>query len=205
MAHGRHTFSFWSGTAHMLVSPSFGLKDSCWAWSSSVACSAVEFRRVDHIDLPRIWWIGVGIANSLPFHAAGDHSVGSTENTFHWAISSYTPTIKALAHARGRVSTTARFQNDKSRLLIVAMPRTPGEIDLPGVIKEISEVQNAVESTFSHQSLVQPSAETLLDQLRECDVVYFACHGMSDHIDSFNSCLLLQEDGRPPGANGQNK
>jgi hypothetical protein len=64
-------------------------------------------------NLPRIWWIGVGIANYLPFHAAGNHSVGSTENTLHWAVSSYTPTIKALAHAREKISATGKFRENK--------------------------------------------------------------------------------------------
>jgi tetratricopeptide (TPR) repeat protein len=170
-----------------------------WLWSKCVKIILQEVgdgRTPTSNNLSRIWWIGVGIANSLPFHAAGDHSVGSTENTFHWAISSYTPTIKALAYARERISTTARFQNDESKLLIVAMPKTPGEMDLRGVEKEVSEIQKAVESTFSYQSLIQPSAKTVLDQLRQYDVVHFACHGMPDHIDSFNSSLLLQEDGR---------
>jgi tetratricopeptide (TPR) repeat protein len=170
-----------------------------WLWSKCVKIILQEVgdgRTPTSNNLSRIWWIGVGIANSLPFHAAGDHSVGSTENTFHWAISSYTPTIKALAHARERISTTARFQNDESKLLIVAMPKTLGKSDLRGVKKEVSEIQKAVESTFSYQSLIQPSAKTVLDQLRQYDVVHFACHGMPDHIDLFNSSLLLQEDGQ---------
>jgi len=144
-------------------------------------------------SLPRIWWIGVGIANYLPFHAAGDHSAKSTENTFHWAISSYTPTIKALAHARGRLSATARSRNGKAKLLIVTMPETPGEIDLPGVKREMSEIQLAVKSAFSYQSLIQPNAKTVLEQVVQYDLVHFAGHGVSDRIDPFNSGLILQE------------
>ncbi len=70
-----------------------------WLWSSCVEAILQKIHNgtlaTPH-SLPRIWWIGVGIANYLPFHAAGDHSTRSTENTFHWVISSYTPTIKAL-------------------------------------------------------------------------------------------------------------
>jgi acyl carrier protein phosphodiesterase len=46
--------------------------------------------------LPRVWWIGTGLASSLPFHAAGDHSIGSVENAFSCVLSSYTPSIKML-------------------------------------------------------------------------------------------------------------
>jgi hypothetical protein len=64
-----------------------------WLWSS---CVEVILQTIHNgtsaapHSLPRIWWIRVGIANYLPFHAASDHSTKSTENTFHWAISSYT-------------------------------------------------------------------------------------------------------------------
>ena len=145
--------------------------------------------------LPRIWWIGVGIASSLPFHAAGDHSVDSTDNTLSWAISSYTPTIKALAHARGRQSTLWRDRRDrttKSHLLMVSMPTTPGERNLSGVTQEISVIQTATSAAFSHQVLEHPDARSVLKSITHCDMVHFACHGILDTQDPFNSCLVLQ-------------
>ncbi|CUS11099.1 unnamed protein product, partial [Tuber aestivum] len=51
-------------------------------------------------NLKRIWWIGVGQLSVAPFHAAGDHTRGSTCNTLSRAISTYIPTIKALTYAR---------------------------------------------------------------------------------------------------------
>jgi CHAT domain-containing protein len=167
-----------------------------WLWSSCVEVILQKIhngRKPNPNHLPRIWWIGVGITSYLPFHAAGDHSVGSTESTLHWAISSYTPTIKALAHARGTTFATGRLREDKPKLLIVAMPETPGQIGLPGVRQEISEIQRAVSSSFSEQTLIQPNAEAVLAHLTQCGVIHFACHGMSDHVDPFNSCLILQE------------
>lgn len=53
-------------------------------------------------DLPRIWWIGTGLASSLPFHAAGHHTTGSVENTYSCAISSYTPSLKSLRYVRDK-------------------------------------------------------------------------------------------------------
>jgi len=179
-----------------------GKKNKCysqfllWLWSSCVEAILQKIHNRNWAtpnSLPRIWWIGVGIANYLPFHAAGDHSAKSTKNTFHWAISSYTPTIKALAHARGRLLATTKSQNGKAKLLIVTMPETPGEIDLPGVKREMSEIQLAVKSAFSYQSLVQPNAKTVLEQVVQYDLVHFAGHGVSDHVDPFNSGLILQE------------
>jgi len=85
-----------------------------WLWESCVetilhhldygASSAVD-------ELPLIWWIGTGVTNSLPFHAAGNHSLGSTRNTFSRAISSYTPTLKALGYARERAAGAASMSD----------------------------------------------------------------------------------------------
>ncbi|KAL9595915.1 MAG: hypothetical protein Q9179_004797, partial [Wetmoreana sp. 5 TL-2023] len=167
-----------------------------WLWSSCVEIILQDIHhgnRPSPESLPRIWWIGVGIANYLPFHAAGSHSAGSTENTVHWAISSYTPTIKALAHARRRISATAQSTNDKAKLLIVTMPETPGELDLPGAEREKSAIENAVKRTFSYQSLVKPNTDTVLEQLVQCDLIHFAGHGVSDHVNPFSSGLILQK------------
>jgi CHAT domain-containing protein len=51
----------------------------------------------------------------------------------------------------------------------------------------------AVKSAFLDQSLVQPNAKTMLEQLVQYDVIHFAGHGMFDHVDPFNSSLILQE------------
>lgn len=80
--------------------------------------------------LPRIWWIGVGILGRAPFHAAGDHSRGSTQNTFSRAISSYIPTIKALSYACQR---EFDLKTDP-RLLLVNMPATPDTPAIPEVL-----------------------------------------------------------------------
>lgn len=141
--------------------------------------------------LTRIWWIGVGIASYLPFHAAGDHASGSTENTFHHAISSYTPTIKALQYARECVKRASTFHQDKSKLLIVSMPTTPGESDLD-VAEEKSNIPRILGDAFSHKPLDSPSAQMVLDNLPHFDMVHFTCHGVSDPSNPSKSSLILQ-------------
>ena len=141
-----------------------------------------------NLELPRIWWIGTGLAGSLPFHAAGDHSASSVENTLSYAISSYTPTIKALRHSREK----ARIEFDKHSVLLVTMPKTPGRDDLPGVESEEKAICDAVKNPHSVQPLIQPSADTVLDKLRDCSIVHFACHGSSDLMDPSDSFLALQ-------------
>ncbi|RHZ48891.1 uncharacterized protein CDV56_105798 [Aspergillus thermomutatus] len=139
-------------------------------------------------ELPRIWWIGTGLASGLPFHAAGDHSEGSAENTFSCAISSYTPSIKTLRYARDHAAVKPCTQ----LLLLVTMSRTPAVHDLPGVEAEAKAIQDTVSEPHVLQSLSQPSAKLALQRMKDCSVVHFACHGSSDMTDPSNSYLALQ-------------
>jgi tetratricopeptide (TPR) repeat protein len=139
-------------------------------------------------ELPRIWWIGTGSASSLPFHAAGTHSIGSVANTLSCAISSYTPTIKALRHAREK----AMADIDKHSVLLVTMAKTPGGRDLPGVEAEGKDISGVVKNPHSVQPLRQPSANSVLDRLKDFSIAHFACHGSADMIDPSNSFLALQ-------------
>lgn len=42
------------------------------------------------------------------------------------------------------------------------------------------------------QNMERPSVCQVLDELRRCSVAHFACHGSTDHIDPFQSGLILQ-------------
>jgi tetratricopeptide (TPR) repeat protein len=147
-------------------------------------------------SLARMWWVGVGNASSLPFHAAGDHSSGSTENTASWVISSYIPTLKALSYAREQ-AWKENPGDSLPKFLIIAMPETPGEAPLHYTADELLAVQLATSGAFSSIPLVQPNAKSVLAHLGQCNMVHFACHGVSDHIDPLNSYLVLQDDTSP--------
>lgn len=85
----------------------------------------------DDTKLPRVWWIGVGPLAMAPFHAAGDHSLGSTRNTISRVISSYIPTIKTLSYARQKQLELHRSPDP--RILLVTMPTTPDTPSTPSV------------------------------------------------------------------------
>ncbi|KAG7424334.1 hypothetical protein Forpi1262_v014530 [Fusarium oxysporum f. sp. raphani] len=72
----------------------------------------------------RVWWVGSGLASTMPFHAAGIHDISTTETAYHKAVSSYTPSIKALARARKQDKDLKRTTGS---LLVVTMPTTPPE------------------------------------------------------------------------------
>ncbi|KAK3377426.1 hypothetical protein B0H63DRAFT_398207 [Podospora didyma] len=77
----------------------------------------------------RVHWIGTGIVSTAPFHAAGKHSDGSTENV----MSSYISTLRALSLARETLSKergrTSGIRDKKH--LIVSVPDAPGANHLP--------------------------------------------------------------------------
>jgi hypothetical protein len=164
-----------------------------WLWSKCVKLVLAELKydKSTSIELPRIWWIGTGLASSLPFHAAGDHSDGSLENTLSHVISSYTPTIKSLAYARECASRSAQVSGDKSSVLMVTMPETPGEESLPSVEYEMSVVQEVVGDVYSIQTLVKPDVQEVLTKMENSEIVHFACHGCVDYTDPSESHLLL--------------
>lgn len=97
-----------------------------WLWDVAVepVFQELQFSAIDNYSkLPRVWWIGVGLLATAPFHAAGNHSPGSVDNTFSRAISSYIPTIKALSYARQKQ--LQLHAGPDSRLLLVTMATTP--------------------------------------------------------------------------------
>jgi CHAT domain-containing protein len=124
----------------------------------------------------------------LPIHAAGDHRTPGA-SALDRVISSYTPTVRALAEARAtRIETGA-----SARMLLVGMPHTPGQPDLPNVKVE----EQLVEHRFAGRltSLVGPAAtrERVLTELPDHRWVHFACHGEQDLEDPSQGGLLVQD------------
>ncbi|KAH7232458.1 CHAT domain-containing protein [Fusarium solani] len=169
-----------------------------WLWKSCVKQILDEVRALrgpSGNDLLRVWWIGSGLASSMPFHAAGIHRADSTETAYHRAVSSYAPSIKALAHARKRAKDS---ETTHGSLLVVSMSTTPAEEgqkappSLPGVTLEKESVLGVTKGRLLAQHMEQPSVSQVLEGLRHCSVAHFACHGSSDHMDPSKSGLILQ-------------
>ncbi|EWY79267.1 hypothetical protein FOYG_17556 [Fusarium oxysporum NRRL 32931] len=151
--------------------------------------------------LPRVWWIGSGLASSMPFHAAGVHTRGSKENAYCRMISSYTPSIKALAYAQNQAKRAqeALVAQDANTMLIAAMPTSPkgpgdkkAPKNLPGVEEEMREILILTHSHMRATVHTHPSADQVLEVLKTCRIAHFACHGISDYSDPSNSGLILQ-------------
>lgn len=137
-------------------------------------------------ELPHIWWMGTGPLGLAPFHAAGHHTNGSTENTISRVISSYTPNLKALQYSRQKPAETIRD------LLLVAMPTTDDESELEGVEEELTEIIGIVQPDVTTNIMVQPGVPEVLSSLGNYQAVHFACHGVTEADDPSSGGLLLQ-------------
>ncbi|MFE4920843.1 CHAT domain-containing protein [Streptomyces sp. NPDC056661] len=141
---------------------------------------------------PRIWWAPVGSLSLLPLHAAGHHRDGGPV-LLDRVVSSTTPTIRALGHARaGR-----RDDWNEPRLLVVAMPHTPDAPDLPGAQAEADHLAALIPGATV---LVGADAtrDAVLDALPASGWAHFACHGYSDPDNPSDSHLALHDHDRAP-------
>ena len=130
-----------------------------WLWSSCVQPILNELKKnqvSDSHELLRVWWIGTGIASSLPFHAAGNSQ--DSENTLSQIVPSYTPTIKALSYARSCASRAAALNSNETSILVVTMPTTPEQRPLPGVNDEKLAIQQMTRDIYKMKALETPAA-----------------------------------------------
>ncbi|KAH6971242.1 CHAT domain-containing protein [Ilyonectria sp. MPI-CAGE-AT-0026] len=138
----------------------------------------------------RVWWITSGLAGRAPFHAAGCHTNGSTENTLSRVISSYASSIKTLWYGRANSLSSGLGRN---MLLVTMRNNPPPHHDLVTEHEE-SAVKNVFGNTMEHLS--QPDPETVLMSLPGHSFVHFACHGTSIAYNPSQSGLLLVKDGK---------
>jgi tetratricopeptide (TPR) repeat protein len=151
---------------------------------------------------PRVWWCPSGLLAFLPLHAAGDHCTRfepAARAVLDRAVSSYTPTIRALIHAR-RTGTAEATDTGSGRAVVVVMPHTPGAGDLPGAAAEaalISELLAGQVLLLDGQQATNTSVAAVLPRF---PWAHFACHGTSDAVNPSASRLLLHDhEASPPG------
>ncbi|KAK3377721.1 CHAT domain-containing protein [Podospora didyma] len=156
-------------------------------WNIAVSPVLSEFTENQY---RRVWWVAGGAVGRIPFHAAGDHSEGSRENTISRVVSSYTSTLKALHYVRKK----RKDGNSQGRMLFVDMPQTP---NYP-VLNTQHEVTVTQEEFGDRCTILRhPSRKMVLDGLGDCAFAHFACHGMSNPEDPSGGGVMLVEDGKP--------
>ncbi len=178
-------------------------------WSTGDELRAVFAELWDRVALPvlnhlealgwtaadrRIWWIPTGPLTVLPIHAAGrddwdDNSIMAR------AVSSYAPTVRALAHAAARTRTRAPVATGAA--LVVAVPNPIGHKPLPQTHAEATDVMNRLEESgaSSVTSLVDAAATSadVLAALAGSRWAHFACHAASAENPADGHLVLSDE------------
>ncbi|MEV0941753.1 CHAT domain-containing protein [Micromonospora wenchangensis] len=148
-----------------------------WLWDE------VAGRVVEGFDGRRMWWCPVGAMAFLPWHAAGHHD-GSDRNVLDRVFSSYTPTLRVLAHARRSVP------EHRPAVVITASAPT-GETPLNRVADEARVVRSGLADTAV--LLLDATRAQVLDALPRHGIAHFACHGVSDWRVPSDSRLMLMD------------
>ncbi|GAA1001108.1 CHAT domain-containing protein [Acrocarpospora macrocephala] len=180
-----------------------------WLWDNATGpvLDALGFHGAPAGDLwPRVWWSPGGALGLLPLHASGHHDEQG-RSVLDRVVSSYTPTIGALRHARQRISRPG----GPERALIVAMPTTPGLRNrgrLPHAATEAAHVAaripGSVQLTEPHPLFDTaapgplPTKANVLAHLPACAIAHFACHGASDPTNPSRSLLFLHDHADDP-------
>jgi hypothetical protein len=141
---------------------------------------------------PRLWWCPTGLLTLLPLHAAGhydDNGQPSGGAVLDRVVSSYTPTLRALLEARRPLDPLGIDE----RILVVALPETPGEVPLTDVTRE----RKLLTSLFSgHYTLLEGTAATSQAVREELPLhrwAHFSCHGGQNLADPSQGGLLLYD------------
>ncbi|HEX4815981.1 MAG TPA: CHAT domain-containing protein [Nonomuraea sp.] len=135
---------------------------------------------LEALDRPgRIWWCPTGPLTLLPLHAAG--------SALDVAVSSYTPTLRALIHARGQAGPRA-----ERRVLLVGVPVVPGQAALKGVAGELGAARRWLPGA---RELMEGDAtrERVLQELDDSAWVHFACHATQELHDPSQARLVLHD------------
>jgi tetratricopeptide (TPR) repeat protein len=145
---------------------------------------------------PRIWWCPCGPLALLPIHAAGYHNPhghSGGRSVIDRVVSSYTPTVRTLVTAHTADSgTTAKSLPD--RLLMVAMPQTPGFPDLPYVGQERDRLAGIFPA--DRLTLLEgPAAtrDTVGNALVSHRWAHFSCHGDQNLLNPSDAGILVSD------------
>lgn len=159
-----------------------------WLWDNLAEPVLAELAPPRGGELPRIIWCPTGPMTVLPLHAAGYHDELDGRTVLDRAVTSYVPTLQALAKAR------QPFHKANERALVVAVPTTEGLPPLPGARQEADLI--AACFTTRHTSRVGEQAirNDVLNDLRSHAYVHFACHG-GLRVDEPSSGALYLHDG----------
>ncbi|MFF3877144.1 CHAT domain-containing protein [Streptomyces sp. NPDC001978] len=139
-------------------------------------------------DGTRLWWCPTGSLAFMPLHAAGYHD-GTGRSMLDQTVSSYTPTLRALAMAQ-RPSAS----REPDRMLVVAVDDLEGRPLLPQTAMELDLLRELFPP--DRLTVIEGRAATravVLAELLRHSWVHFSCHGRQDVLRPSRGGLLLDD------------
>ncbi|MFI9202232.1 CHAT domain-containing protein [Streptomyces sp. NPDC053048] len=142
---------------------------------------------------PRLWWSPGGALGTLPLHAAAPPN--ASPGALDLVVSSYTPTVRALRHARTRERRAGR---EPARLLAVAVPEAEGLPPLHEARGEAAWLGGLFPGTTVLEGAAAGRA-AVEARLRDHSYAHFACHTVGDpHGPSAGRLVLHGPAGQWP-------
>jgi len=145
----------------------------------------------DGLPWPRVWWVATGPLSLLPLHAAGHHAeyqLANPRTVIDRAVSSYSPTISALAQALDRTPQPGPV----TAPMVVAMADTPAQAALPGALEE-ARILRAHFPSARILTGQDATHDTVISGLDGSRWAHLACHGRTDRADPSASQLLVHD------------
>lgn len=140
----------------------------------------------------RVWWVPTQALCRLPLHAAtaapdGPEPTKDTRSLVDRTVSSYTPTVTALHHARARAAAPDRTE----AAVVHADVRRPGLPDLPAARREARAAADRL--GVEPLDLARCGREVLISRLLTCTHLHMALHAVADQDDPGTSRFLLPD------------
>ncbi|EIN05289.1 hypothetical protein PUNSTDRAFT_137972 [Punctularia strigosozonata HHB-11173 SS5] len=160
---------------------------------------ALDLKRTEGRNRPRLWWCPTGQFVHLPVHAAGADDTWCSD----YVVSSYTPTLGALISARAAFSPVAKRH---IRALVAAVPQShmpqwaslPSTRDEAAIIRAMlpdgTEIPLPPSENVSVEGSSGVTAKTLLEKLPDTTILHLACHGYQDRMDPLRSGFAMQDE-----------
>ncbi|MEU6248188.1 CHAT domain-containing protein [Glycomyces sp. NPDC047010] len=130
---------------------------------------------------PRVWWCPTGLFSILPLHAAHDPAIADA-GVLDRVVSSYTPTLRSLAHAR-----RAGSEKQDERMLVSTLSDMPDSgtgprfASLPGARAEHELLcQMLPPHRRTELTGAQVTHKSLVNELGRHRWAHLSCHGVQD-------------------------
>ncbi|KAF9064794.1 CHAT domain-containing protein [Rhodocollybia butyracea] len=179
-----------------------------------VICALALSAKRDRSDRPRLWWCPTDLFCGLPLHASGIYTPQGKpiDCTSDYCVSSYTPSLSALAHNQNRwMSREKRPGRIKGRVLVAAEanPNRHGLSYLPDVDAEISCIQSvipnellmtpqfteggSVPASDGIMPCIHSTPDDVVAGLPHASVLHICCHAEQGVSDALKSRFFLRD------------